>query len=257
MKQALLLVSFGTSVPHARESIDAVEQAMCRTAPDWDFCRAFTSPTIRRILKQRGETVLSLEEALDGLASRGYQTVAVQPTHLLCGIEYDKICRTAAEKRELFNSLLVGEPLLSDTASLRYIAHLLSDRYPAEHHRAVVFMGHGTAHFSNMVYPALQTAFSLIGRPDMLVGTVEGWPELTDIRKRLCERDVHSVTLVPLMLVAGDHAVNDMAGDQPDSWKSRLEQDGIAVHCVRSGLGTLPGIQSLYCDHLKTLLNLE
>ena len=99
MKQALLLVSFGTSVPHARESIDAVEQAMCRTAPDWTFCRAFTSPTIRRILKQRGETVLSLEEALDGLASRGYQTVAVQPTHLLCGIEYDKICRIAAEKR--------------------------------------------------------------------------------------------------------------------------------------------------------------
>ena len=80
MKQALLLVSFGTSVPHARESIDAVEQAMCRTAPDWTFCRAFTSPTIRRILKQRGETVLSLEEALDQLASRGYQTVAVQRT---------------------------------------------------------------------------------------------------------------------------------------------------------------------------------
>lgn len=254
MKQALLIVSFGTGVLQARESIEAVEQALRRTAPAWDFYRAFTSPTIRRILKKRGETVLSLEEALDHLAECGCRTVAVQPTHLLCGIEYDKICRTAAEKREQFDSLILGEPLLSNSTELMHIAQLLSEQYPRQDHRAVVFMGHGTAHFSNMVYPALQTAFSLIGRTDMLVGTVEGWPDLSDIRTQLRTMNVREAELVPLMLVAGDHAVNDMAGDQPDSWKSQLEHDGIACRCVLSGLGILPGIQSLYCAHLKELL---
>lgn len=254
MKQALLIVSFGTSVPEARESITEVEQALSRTVPDWDFYRAFTSPTIRRILKKRGETVLSLEEALDQLAEYGYQAVAVQPTHLLCGIEYDKICNTVAEKRDQFTSLVLGKPLISGTAALRRIAQLLSAQYPKQKDCAVLFMGHGTEHFSNMVYPALQTAFSLIGRTDMLVGTVEGWPSISDIRTRIQSMNVSKAELVPLMLVAGDHALNDMAGEQPDSWKSQLEQDGMEVHCVLSGLGILPGVQSLYCEHLQNLL---
>lgn len=255
MKQALLIVSFGTSVPQARESITAVEKTLCKTAPDWDFYRAFTSPTIRRILEKRGETVLSLEQALSELAERGYQIVAIQPTHLLCGFEYDKIRNTVEQYKMRFASLTLGQPLVSNTAELRKIAELMSAQYPKQKDRAVVFMGHGTEHFSNMIYPALQTAFAMIGRTDMLVGTVEGWPGISEIIMQLCEKNCTEAQLVPLMLVAGDHAVNDMAGDHPDSWKSRLEQNGIAVSCTLSGLGVLPGIQEMYCTHLADLLD--
>lgn len=254
MKKALLVVSFGTSVPEARESITMVEQALCATAPQWDFFRAFTSPTIRKILGKRGEQVLSLEEALGHLAENQYKTVIIQPTHLLYGIEYDKIKETADSWRKRFASLTLGAPLLSCTEDVCRIAQSLSERYPQQDGQSVVFMGHGTEHFSNAVYPALQTAFAMVGRADMLVGTVEGWPEITEIRQQLQRLYCKKVHLVPLMLVAGDHAKNDMAGDGDGSWKNQLKQDGVEVHCTMSGLGVLPEVQEMYCEHLHKLI---
>ena len=249
MKKAVVCVSFGTSVPAGRENITAVENVLRQAAQDRMFISAFTSPTIRRILRERGETVYSPAEALEALRSRGVTEVLLQPTHILRGHEYDKLKREAAPWRDRFDSLRVGDPLLSDTEDLRTLAAGLSAAYPQQNGETLVLFGHGTDHAADLVYPALQTAFRLAGRTDVLVGTVEGWPAFGDVLAQLTGgKTVH---LVPLMLVAGDHALNDMAGADPDSWKSRLEAEGFAVRASLRGLGVMPAVQAMYRAHLE------
>lgn len=253
MKQALIIVSFGTSVPAARKSIADVEEALTYVMPGADCFTAMTSPTIRRILKKRGETVFSLEELLEKLAPEGYERVIVQPTHLLYGFEYDKIQETVRSFADRFPALTLGKPLLAGTEDLLALAECLKEEYaPGE--EALVLMGHGTEHFANMVYPAFQTTLRLMDYPGAYVGTVEGWPDIDRIIGQLKADHRQKALLVPMMLVAGDHACNDMAGDDPDSWKSRLEAEGIQVRCHMQGLGVLPQVQNLYCRHLKELL---
>lgn len=251
MKQAIVIISFGTSVPEARADIEAVERAIRAAAPDCLCVRAFTSSIIRKILAKRGESVPNLTQALEQLYADGVKRVVIQPTHLLYGFEYDKLKAEAEAMASQFESLTVGRPLLADTGDILHFADGLSRTYPAQDGQAVVFMGHGTGHFANAVYPALQTALDLKGRKDMYVGTVEGWPSLEDWLDPLTHRPVQ---LVPLMLVAGDHAKNDMAGSEPDSWKSRLEQAGCAVSCTLTGLGQLPWVQEMYCHRLLDIL---
>ena len=251
MKKAVVCVSFGTSVPAGRENITAVENVLRQAAQDRMFISAFTSPTIRRILRERGETVYSVAEALEALRSQGVTEVLVQPTHILCGHEYDKLRREAEPWRDRFEVLGIGRPLLTDTGDLQTLAAELSAAYPAQAGETLVLFGHGTDHTANMVYPALQTVFRLSGRPDVLVGTVEGWPAFEDVLAQLKARDGRQVHLVPLMLVAGDHALNDMAGADPESWKSRLEAEGFTVHCTLRGLGLLPEVQAMYRTRLE------
>lgn len=250
MDRGLVIVSFGTSVPEARRAVSAVEEALERFASGWEMVRAFTSPTIRHILAGRGEKVSSLTEALEHLHSEGVRRIAVQPTHLLYGFEYDRLRAEAAALSGGFDALAVGRPLLADTADLRRFAAGLSETCPPENGGAVVLMGHGTKHFANAVYPALQTGLRLAGREDMLVGTVEGWPTLEDVARQLAARGPRRVRLVPLMLVAGEHARSDMA----DVWKRRLEEAGHTVECSFTGLGELPWVQKLYQEHLRELL---
>lgn len=254
MKKAILCVSFGTSVPAARESIDAVETALAAAAPERVFARAFTSSIIRRILAGRGEEIPGVDGALAQLYEAGVTDVLVQPTHILYGNEYDKIVSEAQAWRDRFECLRIGRPLLADTADLQNVARLLCDAYPARPEEALVLFGHGTDHFANAAYPALQTAFRLLGREDVLVGTVEGWPTLADVEAQLKKTACTRVHLVPLMLVAGDHAMNDMAGGEADSWKSRLEADGYAVTATIQGLGMLPAVRELYRAHLDSVL---
>ena len=253
MKRALLCVSFGTSVDAARESITAVENALQEEAPGLVFMRAFTSPTIRRILAGRGETVMSLTEALMGLEKLGFREVAVQPTHVLYGHEYDKLREEIFLLQPRFDSLKLGRPLLGDTDDMRQVAALLSEAYPPVEGENLIVFGHGTDHPGNAVYPAIQTAFRLAGREDILVGTVEGWPDYETVLAQLKAQQVKKVHLVPMMLVAGEHAVSDMNGDG-DSWRTRLEAEGISVRCTVRGLGVMPGVQALYRDHLKEIL---
>lgn len=254
MKTALLCVSFGTSVPSARESITAVENALREEAPQADFFRAFTSPTIRRLLLRRGETAKSPKEVLTELASLGYDHVILQPTHFLYGIEYDNLRACAKECEPLFSRLTLGVPLLSGSEDLRGLAQILETEYPPEESLALVLMGHGTPHFSDLVYPALQAVFHMDGRKDCFVGTVEGWPDLPTVAGELRDGGFSRVRLVPLMLVAGDHALRDMAGDDPESWKSTLTREGFSVDCVMQGLGMSRGVQDLYRRHLRALL---
>ena len=251
MKQAVVCVSFGTSVPSGRENITAVEHVLRQSAQDRIFISAFTSGVIRRILKERGETVYSVAEALEALWKQGVTEVLVQPTHILPGREYDKLKREAEPWRDRFESLRIGRPLLADTEDLQTLAAVLSGIYPPQTRETLVLFGHGTDHAANLVYPALQTAFRLAGRPDVLVGTVEGWPAFEDVLAQVKVQDGKTVHLVPLMLVAGDHALNDMAGEDPDSWRSRLEAEGFTVRSTLRGLGLLPEVQEMYRAHLE------
>lgn len=251
MEKAIVITSFGTSVPEARASITAVEEALERAAPGYFCVRAFTSPTIRRILAGRGEAVPGLTEALEQLCAAGVRQVVVQPTHLLYGYEYDKLKAETDAFASRFEKTTVGRPLLADIGDLRRFAAGLSQTYPARDGEAVVLMGHGTGHFANMVYPALQTALRLKGCNNLYVGTVEGWPCVDDVLGQLRER---RVLLVPLMLVAGEHAKKDMAGDGPDSWKSRLERAGFSVSCSFTGLGLFHWVQDMYRERLLDVL---
>ena len=250
MDRALIVASFGTSVPEARVSVAAVEDALWEAAPGYRRARAFTSPTIRRILAKRGEEVPGLPEALEQLRSRGVRRAAVQPTHLLYGFEYDKLRAEAEALSAGFDVLSVGRPLLADTADLLRFAAGLAGMYPREEGGAVVLMGHGTEHFANAVYPALQTALRLAGREDVLVGTVEGWPGLEDVVRQLAPEGPRHIRLTPLMLVAGEHARSDMAGE----WKGCLEAAGHAVQCAFTGLGEFPWVQEMYQERLTALL---
>ncbi len=254
MKTALLCVSFGTSVPAARKSITAVEEALRMEMPEADFYRVFTSKTIRRILSGKGETVWSMDEALEHLTDGSYDRVVIQPTHFLYGLEYESLKASVEEAKKRFPALMLGAPLLSGTEDLQALAQVLSKEFPKKENSALVLMGHGTPHFSNVVYPAIQAVFHMMGRKDVYVGTVEGWPEIEEICKELQTENCTHVRTAPLMLVAGDHALNDMAGEEPDSWKSILTQEGYEVECILQGLGVLPGVQELYRQHLRELL---
>lgn len=251
MEKAIVMTSFGTSVPEARVSITAVEEALKSAAPGYACARAFTSSIIRRILAGRGENVPSLTEALEQLCADGIRQVVVQPTHLLYGYEYDKLKAEAEAFTSRFETVTVGRPLLADTGDLQRFAGGLAQTYPARDGEAVVLMGHGTGHFANVVYPALQTALHLNGCDNLYIGTVEGWPSFDDVLSQIKER---RVLLVPLMLVAGEHAKKDMAGDSPDSWKSRLEQAGFSVSCSFTGLGLFPWVQEMYRERLLDVL---
>ena len=220
MKKALLCVSFGTSVPEARGSIEAVEAALKRTAPDRRLARAFTSTIIRRLLSARGEEIPGVSGALEQLAEQGVEDVLVQPTHILFGNEYEKICREMAPWKDRFAALTLGPPLLGGTDDLRQLAQVLSAAWPAQEDEALVLFGHGTDHFANVMYAALQTVFQIQGREDVLVGTVEGWPAYEEVSAQLRRSGRRRIRLAPLMLVAGDHALNDMAGPE-DSCAAR------------------------------------
>ena len=251
MKKAIILLSFGTSVEEARQRDIAPVETALRSCTKLPCITAYTSPTIRKILARRGETVPGLEEAMAQLTTEGAECVEqilVQPTHLLYGYEYDNIRRTVGEQH------LLGKPLLAGTEDIQYMAGVLDRISPKALGTVHLYLGHGTEHFANAVYPALQMALNLLGRGDILICTVEGWPGYLEVRQELAALSVKRVKLSPFMLVAGDHAVHDMAGEEPDSWKSRLELEGYAVDCHMRGLGAVPQVRALYQDHFRALL---
>lgn len=253
-QKALVCASFGTTVPTAAADIAGVEQALAAAAPGWQLLRAYTSGMVRTTLAGRGQPEDSVPEALARAAAAGCRRVLVQPTHFLWGVEYDKLKAQALAAAPGFDWLRVGRPLLDDTRDLRALAGAIGALYPAEPGRAVVLMGHGSAHRANVVYPALQGIFELQSRPDIRVGTVEGWPGLAEVCAALAHSRASRVLLVPLMLVAGDHAQNDMAGPGPHSWRSVLAGQGYRVDWVRHGLGSEKAVQDLYAAHLRGVL---
>lgn len=253
-KAGILLVSFGTSVPEAKVSFEKIDAMVKKRYPDVAVRWAYTSKIIRHKLAKEGEVIPSPAEALAKMADENFTEVVVQSLHVIPGEEYHSLVRTAHAFQGMpkgIKRIFVGYPLLSTNDDLETFAKTLLSLYPAEKRdgAALVLMGHGTHHPADVVYPALQYHFARLD-PSVVVGTVEGFPTLEDVQSFLKEKGYKKATLLALMSVAGDHARNDMAGDEDDSWKSVLEKDGIACETVLHGLAELPPIAELWLQRL-------
>jgi sirohydrochlorin cobaltochelatase len=256
-KKAVLVVSFGTSYRETREkTIEAIEADIRNALPEYEFRRAFTSPTIRRILKNRdGIEVDDVAGALEKLSAEGYRSVILQPTYVIRGFEYDAVAETATAFRNRFDQLRCGDALLTDEEDYQDTAQAVIRELEAyrSDDTAFLLMGHGTEHAADASYQKLQNVFQALGRPDILIGTVEAPGQFDTLIDAIRKRGATKVVLSPLMVVAGDHALHDMAGESPDSWKSRLEQAGFSVTCRLHGLGENASVRSIYVKHCLRL----
>ena len=251
MKKAILVVSFGTSYHETRKkTIEACENKIKESFKDYDFYRAFTSGMIINKLKKRDNMFIdNPSEALEKLYNAGYQEVVVQSLHIICGDEYNKLKDMVVQYEDKFDKISIGRPLLTYIDDYRETVEAVKkDLDKMDIDEAVVFMGHGTEHESHSSYPAIEYMFRDYGI-NAFVGTVEGYPELEQVIKKLKNRNIKTVDLLPFMLVAGDHAINDMASDEEDSWKSKLEKEGFKVNIHLQGLGEYPAIQDKFVNH--------
>ena len=277
----LLVVSFGTSFNDSRvKDIKGIEDALQAAYPDWSVRRAFTAQIIINHVQARdGEKIDNMQQALDRAVANGVKNLVVQPTHLMHGAEYDEMMEMIDEYKDQFESVAVAEPLLGEvgadaavinadkeavakavTAAAVKDAGFDSLDAAAEEKVAFVFMGHGTSHTAKVSYSQMQTAMQTLGYDNVFIGTVEGEPEET-----ACENVIEAVKaagytkviLRPLMVVAGDHANNDMAGADDDSWLSQFQASGDfeSVECQIAGLGEIEDIQQRYIEHTKAAID--
>lgn len=253
-KSAILVVSFGTSFDDTREkNITKLENLIKETYPDFHVECAFTSGIIMKVLKDRGISVLSVQEAMDKLKKEGFSKVFVQPTHLIPGDEYDKLCKAVKLYNSDFESIEIGIPLLYTPEDCKRVLKSVFSAFPLSDDTGLVLMGHGSAHFANCIYPAMNYMCTSENLKNVFIATVEGFPELDDIIPQIEAAKLKKLYVTPLMLVAGDHATNDMAGDD-DSWKNILESKGFEVECTVKGLGEYDEVCDLYLEHLSKLL---
>ncbi len=257
-KKAIIVASFGTSyIEVLNRSIKLVEDQVAKEFPDFEIRRVFTSNMVRKaLLKKEGIKTDSLEEALDKLEAEGFKEVYVQTLHIIPGEEYhEKIIKPARKYNHRFEILKTGKSLLFATEDYFNAIEALKDQIPAfENEKAVVLMGHGATHPANSCYAALQLKlFDEI--PNTFIANIEGYPEIDDIMEKLTP--YKKIVLMPFMLVAGDHAINDMAGDEEDSWKNILADKGFEVEVYMKGLGENPKIRQIYINHIYDMLKDE
>ena len=251
----ILVVSFGTSFNDSRRlTIGGIENAIREAFPEWSVRRAFTSQIIiDHVNKRDGVKIDNVKEALDRAVDNGVKNLIVQPTHLMAGLEYHDLEEEVMSYADAFESITMGENLLAEDGDFEEVAKIITAR-TAEYddgETAICFMGHGTEAESNAVYAKMQEVLAADGFENYFVGTVEATPSLEDVMAAVGEGEYKRVVLMPLMVVAGDHANNDMAGDEEDSWKSQFEAEGYSVECVLEGLGQQPEIQQMYVEHLQ------
>ena len=255
-RPVILAASFGTTYENTRSiTIGAIESVLAERFPEYEVRRASTSNNIRRILLERDKIRIdSVPEALEKLAAEGVEQVIVMPTHMLEGDEYDnKIVNAVKEFEGRIPDIRIGRALLTNAMDYRHMAAILDDATAAfkAPGTARVFMGHGTEHKANEGYAKLQQAIEDRGIDDMFIGTVEAEPTLEDMVKIVKDKGFKNVVLSPMMIVAGDHATNDMAGDEDGSWKSTFEKAGIGVTCRVTGLGSDWRVQRMIAYHCK------
>ena len=271
----LLVVSFGTSFNDSRTAdIGGIEKALAAAYPDWSVRRAFTAQIIINHVEARDDEYIdNMQQALDRAVENGVKNLVVQPTHLMHGAEYDELKEAVDEYADKFDSVEIAEPLLgevgadaeavnddkekvAESITAAAVAEAGYDDLEAakEDGTAFVFMGHGTSHTAKVSYSQMQTQMNDLGYDNVFIGTVEGEPEETAceaVIEAVKEAGYKKVVLRPLMVVAGDHANNDMAGDDEDSWKSQFEASGAfdSIDCQIAGLGEIADIQQIYVDH--------
>ena len=256
----ILVVSFGTSYSNSRHvTIGAIEDAIREAYPDYQVRRAFTAQIIiDKLKKEENIEIDNVKQALDRAVANGVKTLVVQPTHLMNGLEYNDLKKELDKYKDKFDKIALGKPLLtSDEDFKQVIAAITNDtKEYLDGETAICFMGHGTEADSNKVYATLQEKLKAAGYNDYFVGTVEATPSVDDLIAQVKESGKYKrVILQPLMVVAGDHANNDMAGDGEDSWVSKFKAAGFEVKPVLRGLGQNYDIQKIYLEHLKAAID--
>ena len=258
-EKELLVVSFGTSFNDSRRlTIGAVEGALEKAFPEYAVRRGFTSQIIiDHVAKRDGEIIDNMQEALDRAVDNGVKTLVVQPTHLMNGLEYEEMSKAIAQYSDAFEQISIGQPLLTSDEDFQAVAKAITEATADydDGETAIVFMGHGTEAESNGVYAKMQQVLTDGGYDHYYVGTVEATPSVEDVLAAVKQGSYKRVVLRPLMVVAGDHANNDMAGDEEGSWKTTFEQAGYEVVCEVEGLGALEAVQQLYVEHAQAAVD--
>lgn len=259
-KKVILAVSFGTSYHDSREvTIGAIERAIAEAYPDFEVRRSFTSQVIVNKLKERDHIEIDhIEKALARAAEDGVTTLVVQPTHLMNGYEYMDLVKALEAYKGRFEQFALAKPLLSDEPDFDEVIAAITEA-TADYDdgvTAVCFMGHGTEAEANSVYGRLQEKVTEAGFQNCFIGTVEAKPDIEDLLAAVKKAGSYRrVVLEPLMVAAGDHANNDMAGDDDASWKRLFEAAGFEVVCIMKGLGQLPAIQKIYVNHTRAAID--
>lgn len=257
-EKVLLVVSFGTSYNDNRDlSIGGVENALATAYPDYEVRRAFTSQIIIDKLAERDNIQIdNVQQAMDRLVADGVQELVIQPTTIMAGYEYMDLVTAVNPYKDRFSSFAMGSPLLTSDDDFATVAEAITSRTAefASDDTAIIFMGHGTSAPSNDYYGKLDGVLK-DGYKNYFVGTVEGTPTLADVLKEAADVNAKKVLLQPLMVVAGDHANNDMAGDEEGSWKTEFTKAGFEVQTLIEGLGQNPEIQQLYVAHAKAAMD--
>lgn len=256
----ILVVSFGTSYSNSRHvTIGAIEDAIREAYPDYQVRRAFTAQIIiDKLKKEENIEIDNVKQALDRAVANGVKTLIVQPTHLMNGLEYNDLKKELDKYKDKFDKIALGEPLLtSDEDYKQVITAITNDtKEYLDGETAICFMGHGTEAESNKVYATMQEKLKAAGYNDYFVGTVEAKPSVDDVIAQVKESGKYKrVILQPLMVVAGDHANNDMAGNEEDSWASKFKAAGFEVKPVLKGLGQNYDIQKIYLEHVKAAID--
>ena len=259
-KKAILVVSFGTSFHQTREkTIDVIEKKIGNAFPEHQIYRAWTSKMIMaKLLKRDGLKINTVKEAMEQMRNDGITDVIIQPTHVINGIENDLMKEDALSYRDDFHSIAFGTPLLtSEQDSLDVIEAVAREFSDLKEDEALVLMGHGTTHYANSIYAALDYTFKDKGYPNIHLGTVEAYPSMETLLKMVKEQNPKKVKLAPFMIVAGDHARNDMAGDDPESWRCQFEASGFEVECFLKGLGEYEAVQEIFIRHIREIISCE
>lgn len=254
-RKAILIVSFGTShLDTLEKNIAQIERQAGEIFPDYKIYRAFTSHMILRKLKKKENlSIFTVQEAMGQMAADGIESVVVQPTHIINGIENDRMLSDVEEYADKFKKIRIGAPLLTSVEDYKKSIHAVMAEAGLKEDEILVLMGHGTDHHANAAYPTLEYTFHSLGYNQVLVGTVEGFPDLTNVMAKLEIAGRKKVVLMPFMVVAGDHAKNDMAGEE-DSWKSELKEAGYEVKAIIRGLGEMQGIRNIYMEHIEAVI---
>lgn len=255
--KALLVVSFGTAYRETREkNIEKIEGELRDACSDRVFYRAWTSGMIIRKLRERdGEEIFTVPQAMEQMAADGIREILVQPTHVINGVENDLMKEDVLRYRDHFRSIVFGEPLLTSEQDDFEVVEAIGREYAfLEPDEALVLMGHGTSHYANAIYAAMDYTFKERGYGNIFLGTVEAYPSTEALLKLVGRYAPRKVILAPFMVVAGNHAESDMSGEQPESWRSLFEQAGYEVECRMKGLGEYPGIRRIYRRHAEAAL---
>lgn len=252
--KAILVVSFGTSFHRTREkTIDRIEADIEAAYLDYRIYRAWTSKMIiAKLLRRDGVKVPTVAEAVEQMIADGITELIVQPTHVINGVENDLMKEDVLKRRDAFERVAFGDPLLTSQEDNVAVIRAVMEEFPdLKEDEALVLMGHGTTHYANAIYAALDYTFKDMGYSRVFLGTVEAYPSMESLKKQIRALGPKRLILAPFMVVAGDHAIHDMSGQDEDSWRSQFEREGYEVVCQMKGLGEYSGVRQIYLEHVR------